>query len=172
MRLAPFVVALILCLSCEAATRNKSTGAAVAVGAGVTGAAVYRATTGGCWAQCTHGKVCDHRTGTCVDSIDGPSSGRKSLAAGADASLRWWDEATPCPPDASLDRRSFEDDGRVMACKNADGVEQGRATFFHSNGKKQTEGTYCTGKPCHLWTYWGEDGVLDHVEDLGEPKAE
>lgn len=59
-----------------------------------------------------------------------------------------------------------------MACKNADGVEQGRATFFHSNGKKQTEGTYCTGKPCHLWTYWGEDGVLDHVEDLGEPKAE
>jgi hypothetical protein len=29
--------------------------------------AVHRATTGGCWATCLHGLVCDHATGTCVE---------------------------------------------------------------------------------------------------------
>jgi hypothetical protein len=163
-------IALLACVACEAATRNKSTGAALAVGAGVTGAAVYRATTGGCWAQCTHGKVCDRATGTCVDAADrGPALGRKSTTGAADAELRWWEAATPCPPSSTLDRRSFDDDGRVMACKTADGVEEGRATFFHSNGKKQMEGSYCAGIPCHVWTYWDEDGAVDRVEDLGEP---
>jgi hypothetical protein len=129
--------------------------------------------TGGCWAQCTHGKVCDRKTGTCVDSVDrSPHGAGSAQRAGANASARWWEDSTPCPPDATLDRGSFDEDGRVMACKTKDGIENGRATFFHTNGRKQMEGTYCAGKPCHQWTYWGEDGVLDRVEDLGEPEPE
>ena len=45
---------------------NKPAGAAAAVGFGVGAAAIYRATTGGCWADCRPGLVCDRPSGTCV----------------------------------------------------------------------------------------------------------
>jgi hypothetical protein len=166
----PLAIACFLLFGCEAATRNKTTGAAVAVGAGVGGAAIYRAATGGCWAQCTHGKVCDRASGTCVEAADRPHSAQATLSSAADATAKWWEKPDPCPPGALPDTRSYEDDGRVMSCKTAEGVEDGRSTFFHTNGRKQMEGSYCAGTPCHVWTHWDEDGAVQRVEDLGEPK--
>ena len=58
---------LLAAFGCSAdASANKTSGAAAAVGFGVGAAAVYRATTGGCWAECRPGLVCDRASGTCV----------------------------------------------------------------------------------------------------------
>ena len=54
-------------VACNHSGRNDYAGAAVTAGAAVGGAALYRATTGGCWAQCLHGLVCDPKSGLCVE---------------------------------------------------------------------------------------------------------
>ena len=41
------------------------TQAAIGLGATLGGTAVYRATTGGCWANCTPGFACERKTGLC-----------------------------------------------------------------------------------------------------------
>ncbi len=175
MRMLCLIGCAILLVGCEAATRDKKLGAGVAVATGLTGAAIYRATTGGCWAQCTHGKICDRKSGTCVDAVRDPhAAGAKasSTTGAASADSHWWEDESPCPEGAALDRQSFEEDGRVMSCKTADGVENGRATFFFTNGRKQMEGSYCAGVPCRVWTNWDEDGAVNRVEEIGEPPAD
>ncbi len=162
-------VALLLFDACQAATQDKKVGAGMAVGAGVAGAAVYRAATGGCWAQCTHGMICDPVSGTCVDAPRRDRAHAPGLPP-ADAASRWWEHEPACPPGAALDRDGFDgEERRAILCRK-DGVPEGRATFFYSSGRKQEEGDNCAGKPCHRWTYWDEDGRVNHVEDLAEPQ--
>jgi hypothetical protein len=48
------------------------TAAAAGLGAAVVYAAAHRAVTGDCWARCGHGRVCDRRTGLCVDGECAP----------------------------------------------------------------------------------------------------
>jgi antitoxin component YwqK of YwqJK toxin-antitoxin module len=46
----------------------------------------------------------------------------------------------------------------------------GLATSHHPNGEKESEGEYKNGKKEGLWTYWNEDGSIDH-EKSGIYKA-
>jgi hypothetical protein len=58
---------LISAVGCAAdVSANKGAGAATAVGFGVGAAAIHRAATGGCWADCRPGLVCDRGSGTCI----------------------------------------------------------------------------------------------------------
>jgi hypothetical protein len=45
---------------------SKYASAGVTAGLGVAAAGIYRASTGGCWADCRPGTTCDEPSGTCV----------------------------------------------------------------------------------------------------------
>ncbi len=161
-----FWVALLALPACGAAERDKKVGAGVALGAGVGAAAVYRATTGGCWAQCPSGLMCDRKSGTCVEAAQVSSGKDPAMAAPATSEGAWWEKERPCPEGAELDRTGFDEERRVILCVNAAGVGQGPVTFFYPNGKKQSEGEHCNGKRCGLWTHWDEAGGVSRVEQV------
>jgi len=52
--------------ACGSKQTPEYAGAAVTLAAGVAGAGIYRATSGGCWGQCLDGTVCDRPSGRCV----------------------------------------------------------------------------------------------------------
>ncbi len=62
------ILAGALGVACGSSQRNKKNyaDAPKAVAFGVVATGVYRGVTGGCWAQCTHGLVCDEESGTCI----------------------------------------------------------------------------------------------------------
>lgn len=167
-------LALALSLgACNVATRDKKVGAGVAVGTALAGAAVYRAASGGCWAQCTHGTVCDPASGTCVEMARAQASSAGSGAVAAhDPEGRWWEKEPPCPPGDHLDDGSLGLEVRALICVASDGVPDGPATFFHGNSRKQSEGWNCRGKPCGVWTHWDEGGAVERVVDFGPPEEE
>ena len=46
-------------------------------------------------------------------------------------------------------------------CSVRDGVREGIARRFYSDGTKQAEGSYAAGKMEGEWTFWRRDGSLD-----------
>jgi len=152
--------------ACTVATPNKKVGAGIAAGTAITGAAIHRGATGGCWAQCTHGRICDRVSGTCVEAARARASSAQAPAAVTSAATdtKWWEKEPPCPTGTSLAGGADE---RVYRCVSADGTAQGPVTFLHGNGRKQMEGWNCRGEACRVWTYWDEDGRVLGVEDKG-----
>jgi len=66
-RAAALVVFALAASACGGSERSSQYAAAgVTLAAGVAGAGIYRATTGGCWGQCLDGTVCDRASGRCV----------------------------------------------------------------------------------------------------------
>jgi hypothetical protein len=59
------VAIAVLMLSCGCA-KEQAISATATAAAAVAAAAVYRAATDECWGNCSHGYVCNHRTGACV----------------------------------------------------------------------------------------------------------
>jgi hypothetical protein len=57
---------LLLVLSCARARTNNYGAAGAGLGGTVLGTGIYRAATGGCWANCTHGWYCERDSGLCV----------------------------------------------------------------------------------------------------------
>ncbi len=60
---ASLVVALVL--GCGGSNGGEYAKAAVALPAMIGATAIYRAQTGGCWANCSPGYACDRKLGTC-----------------------------------------------------------------------------------------------------------
>ncbi len=98
-------VAGALSVACGSSQRNKKNYRDVpkAVAFGVVATGVYRGVTGGCWAQCTHGLVCDEESGTCVPYE------QKARKASLRAQAR--SQSTPGP---SLVRRCSCEDASVV----------------------------------------------------------
>lgn len=101
--LAFAALALASSVACGSSpSRNDYAGAAIALGFGVAGAGVHRAATGGCYAQCTHGLVCDRESGQCVpyESLAGRRAVRRP-PRGVDAGMANSDaQADADPSDA------------------------------------------------------------------------
>ncbi|MCA9592536.1 MAG: hypothetical protein KC776_04470 [Myxococcales bacterium] len=158
-------VALLLACSAVAAAcgsrPNRTRDAAIATGAAVAAAGVYRATTGGCWAACPPRRYCNSATGTCDEFPQG--SPPVAAAAAAPEANDWWRAGdAACPEGAALD-----EDEPVILCTRPDGTPHGPATFFYSNGRRESEGEYRDGKPIGVWRHWDEDGHPTKTEDLG-----
>jgi hypothetical protein len=67
MRRWAWVAVASLLASCS--SRPHGAADAATAGAALVGVtAIYRATTGGCWAACQNGRVCDPESGTCVEA--------------------------------------------------------------------------------------------------------
>ncbi len=97
--------ALIGALGVVSGCKGDATGAAVTAGAAVAGAGIYRATTGGCVAQCLGGLVCDRKSGLCVSRV--PCNGR------CDADEQCEEGAVPrCVPMFPITSTSSSDAGR------------------------------------------------------------
>lgn len=97
MRRALLITVLLFPAACANTPdqRVQYSSAAVGLATGVTGAAIYRATTGGCWANCRQGMYCDRDSGLCkpMPCPNGDCSASSSAAAPAPAS----------PPPPALD---------------------------------------------------------------------
>jgi hypothetical protein len=66
-RVAALVVLALAGTACGGSERSSQYIAAGAtLAAGVAGAGIYRATSGGCWGQCLDGTVCERASGRCV----------------------------------------------------------------------------------------------------------
>ena len=89
------VLAFVLApgLACNAYNNSNYAQVPVAVGMVVAQAAIYRAATGACWAQCDLGTRCNETTGLCepVDKFVAPAKGDPSALP----------PATPAPPAAA-----------------------------------------------------------------------
>lgn len=164
--LAP-ALALALTLACGSKP-NRTRDAAIATGAVVAAAGVYRATTGGCWAQCSPGRYCNRQSGTCEELPRGVPA---TAAPPADNEVRAWWEAgdAACPQGATLDKTPSPEGDAVILCSRADGTPHGPATFFYANGRREMEGQYYDGKPVGTWKHWDEDGKPSKTEELGQP---
>ncbi|MEZ4226785.1 MAG: hypothetical protein R3B13_37935 [Polyangiaceae bacterium] len=166
-RFAHGVLLGALALACSAKP-NRTRDAAIVTGVAVAAAAAYRAT-GGCWAQCQPGLYCNERTGMCEELPPGTGPGA-SLSPDPEPSP-WWEAGdAACPAGSKLDRSPSEEGDAVILCKRPDGTHHGRATFFYSNGRRETEGEYRDGRPVGVWQHWDEDGTPTKTEDLGESK--
>ena len=91
VRCAPFAVLLLAGCAADVSS-NKAAGAVAAVGFGVAAAGVYRATTGGCWAECRPGLRCDQASGTCVP-LEPSSATRAKPAVSAASAPETLDDA-------------------------------------------------------------------------------
>lgn len=110
----------IAILACQSSGRyGTATNAAIGTGIGVAGAVVSRAT-GGCYAQCLPGTMCNTKTGLCErvhvggagQSANAGSSGRPMLSANASYPPGYESEIPPLA-DAGCDPAS-SDAGALM----------------------------------------------------------
>ena len=69
----------------------------------------------------------------------------------------WWTNEPPCPEGATLYGGAPPEHSEV-GCKTDKGVNQGRYTRFHPNGKKAEEGSYQRHVAVGTWVYWNESG--------------
>ena len=69
----------------------------------------------------------------------------------------WWTNDPPCPAGASLYGGGPPEHSEV-GCKTDKGVNQGRYTRFHPNGKKAEEGAYQKHIATGTWVRWDESG--------------
>jgi antitoxin component YwqK of YwqJK toxin-antitoxin module len=64
-------------------------------------------------------------------------------------------------------RRGMLRGGTLQEATYAGGLRNGPARGFHANGAIESEGGYVDGLRSGRWTYWNEDGSIDH-ERCGE----
>lgn len=145
---------------------NRTRDAAVVTGAALVTAGVYRATTGGCWAQCTPGRYCNRKSGLCEELPRGAPP--RAAAAAPVPEQNWWEAGeAACPEGSTLNKDPSEEGDPVILCSRADGTPHGRATFFYSSGRREMEGEYRDGKAVGAWQHWDEDGKPGKLEQLG-----
>ncbi len=168
-RRCALTLALCAGLACACgAKQNRTRDAAIGTGVALAAAGVYRATTGGCWAQCPPGRYCNRETGTC-DEHPLAAPGVAPSAAPAPQSSDWWEVGdAACPEGATLDKEPSPEGDPVIMCTRPDGTPHGPATFFYPNGRREMEGEYRDGKPVGTWKHWAEDGHATKTEELGK----
>jgi hypothetical protein len=89
-----------------AGSSSNYTGAAVFGGSAVAATGVNRAITGGCWAACPTGRVCNHETGTCdllPCSSHCPADLKCERVGGEDVCVTPRSESLGVPTDAGSD---------------------------------------------------------------------
>jgi hypothetical protein len=97
--------------ACSSQNKNNYANAGIAIAAAVAEAAVQRAVTGDCWAQCAYGTHCDEKTGVCV-ADEGPKT--PAPDASAPPPLQ-----TAPPEDDTCSGYCFEDE-RCIVIANGD----------------------------------------------------
>lgn len=70
----------------------------------------------------------------------------------------WWTSDPPCPEGATL-YGGPPPDHREVGCKTDKGVNVGKYTRFHDNGKKAEEGEYERHVAIGTWVAWNDSGV-------------
>ena len=70
----------------------------------------------------------------------------------------WWTQQPPCPAGSNL-YGGAPPDHQEVGCKTDKGVNQGRYTRFHDNGKKAEEGEYQNHVAVGSWVKWNESGI-------------
>ena len=76
----------------------------------------------------------------------------------ADPEATWWTNDPPCPEGSNL-WGGPPPDNQEVGCKTEKGVNVGKYTRFHENGKKAEEGQYEKHVAIGVWTKWNEQGV-------------
>ncbi|MBW1808194.1 MAG: toxin-antitoxin system YwqK family antitoxin [Deltaproteobacteria bacterium] len=62
--------------------------------------------------------------------------------------------------------KTWYPDGSVMIEANyQNGLLHGPYKSWYQNGQVEMEGEYNQGSPCGFWTYYNEDGSIDHTSD-------
>lgn len=93
-----------------------------------------------------------------VESPHDLSAPPAESTATANQDEAWWTLDPPCPEGSTLYGGPPPDHSEV-GCKTDKGVNFGRYTRFHENGKKAEEGAYEKHVAIGTWVQWNDSGV-------------